>query len=166
MMLTASPDQIKRALIDLAASRGRPEYEMFIVKQVLAAFKEDKAHPLKAAVRSFINTPLNSLASPPPLPKNEKKINLEAERQAVEQTKLNAKRLARLKQICLKPDFLRLLAVRTQMGESLLKSLISQRTMLTNHLWLIIEPEITLIEKDEHIATPTKKLASTDTYWY
>lgn len=165
MMLTASPDQIKRALIDLAASRGRPEYEMFIVKQVVAAFKENKTHPLKAAVQSFINTPLNSLASPPPLPKKEK-INLEAERQVIEQTKLNARRLARLKRICLKADFLRLLAVRTQMGESLIKSLIAQRTMLTNHLWLIIEPEITLIEKDEHISTQTKKLASTDTYWY
>lgn len=165
MMQTATPDQIKRALIDLAASRGRPEYEMFIVRQVLASFKEDKPHPLKAAVQVFINNPVGGNAKPTPMVAIKKPQPIKPEETQIDST-IVKKRLDRLKKICVKENLLRLLSVRTQLAEGLLKSILGKRTELTNNLWEVLEPEIIVIERTQHNLNGNNNLSASDKYWY
>lgn len=44
--------QIKQALIQIAERNGRPPYELYFVKQVIAAIRSGADHPLKAAVEA------------------------------------------------------------------------------------------------------------------
>ena len=44
--------QIKQALIQIAERNGRPPYELYFVKQVIAAIRSGADHPMRAAVEA------------------------------------------------------------------------------------------------------------------
>lgn len=117
--MDVNPDQIRQALIDIADLKGRPPFELVLVREVINSIKNQQSHHLKEAVLSHIKNKLEA--------KKEEGLG-------------SAARLSKLRTCCNTETLKNELANMTGLSYSLINSMVRGRYEITTNLWLQVEP--------------------------
>ena len=115
-----SAAQIRNALIDIAKEMGRPEFELYVIREVIEAVQNDSSHELKNIVLDRINKELNDL-----------NIKKESD-QAI--------RLKKIRSICTSDELKKRLAEESDLELKYIQYLVRGRYEIDNSLWGRIEP--------------------------